>query len=164
MTRASLKSDIATALPNGGGNTAAEVRAAFDSVIDAMAVPGDDVIPLAQFVFNGGGLVLTAASKVQTGKFPFAATITGWQLLGDQSGSAVFDIRLEQPADLPMTGGDSIAGSEKPTLSGAIYAEDTTLSTWTTAIAAGDMLEAYLESVTSLTRATIVLLGKRTVP
>lgn len=53
-----------------------------------------------------------------------------------------------------MTG---IAGTEKPTLSGGIKNQDVTLTTWTTEVSEGDILEYSIESVTTITRAHLFL-------
>jgi hypothetical protein len=53
--------------------------------------------------------------------------------------------------------GDSITASAKPTLSSAIKSRDATLTGWTTAIAAGDILGFSVSSVTTLTRVTLSL-------
>lgn len=61
-------------------------------------------------------------------------------------GSAVIDIWKDTHANYPPTVADSICASAKPTLSSVSKYEDTTLTGWTTAIAAGDWLVFHLES------------------
>jgi hypothetical protein len=51
--------------------------------------------------------------------------------------------------------GDAITGSAKPTLSSEIKAASTTLTGWTTALAAGDYLEVNVDSVTTITNVTL---------
>ena len=60
-------------------------------------------------------------------------------------------------SNYPPTVAGTISGSEKPTLSAAAKAEDTSLTTWTTAVAAGDILRFNVDSVTTITRALLVL-------
>jgi hypothetical protein len=94
---------------------------------------------------------------------PFACTITGWTILAEQSGSAVVDVWKAAYASALPTNADSIAGSEKPTLSSAVKNQDTSLSTWTTSVSAGDVLGFEVESASTLKKLTVVLHLSRTV-
>ena len=100
--------------------------------------------------FDGGGLVLVAASKVRV-RVPFACTITAATIVADQSGSAVVDIWKDTYANYPPTVADTITASAKPTLSSAIKNTDSTLTGWTVALAAGDWLFFNLDSITTCT-------------
>lgn len=51
----------------------------------------------------------------------------------------------------------SIAGTEKPTLSSAIKNQDNSLTTWTTEVSEGDILEYSIESVATITRVHLFL-------
>jgi len=82
--------------------------------------------------------------------FPFACKITGWTILADQSGSIVIDVWKDTYANHPPTLADTIAGSEKPTLSSAQKNQDLTLTTWTQNIAAGDILFFNVDSVATV--------------
>lgn len=88
---------------------------------------------------------------------PVASTITGWILVADQSGSAVIDILRSTYAGFPTT--SSIAGSDKPTLSGVQKNENLgPLSNWgSTTLAAGDVLEFNLSNVVTCTVLTLTL-------
>lgn len=110
----------------------------------------------AVVVFDGNGTVPSANSK-QDLSFPFACTITAWRVLADQSGSVVVGVWKDTYANYPPVVGDSIAGSEKPTLSSATKAEDTNLTTWTTAVAAGDTIRFNIDSISTCTRVTVIL-------
>lgn len=78
---------------------------------------------------------------------PFDATITRAQILTEGgAGSCVIDVRKDAYANYPPTGGDSICAAAKPTIVTGIKYEDATLTGWTTAIAAGDVLRFVLES------------------
>ena len=101
--------------------------------------------------FDGGGSTPTPGS-VGYVVSQIAGTIDQWHIVADQSGSAVVDVWKAAGA-IPVNA-NSIAGTEKPTLSGAQLNNDTTLSTWTTAVAVGDVLGFELESVTTCTRVT----------
>jgi len=113
-------------------------------------------------VFNGGGSVIGTGIHADL-YIPFAATITAAHLLADNSGSMVVDIWKDTYANYPPTASpDSITASAKPTLSGAIKSEDTTLTGWTTSISAGDTLRFNVDSCTVITRAVLVLTVTRT--
>jgi hypothetical protein len=90
-------------------------------------------------------------------RIPFNCTVTGWTLTADQTGSIVIDVWKDTYANYPPTSGDSIAGTEKPTLSSATKNEDTSLSTWTTSLNAGDILRFNVDSVSTVTRAELHL-------
>ena len=112
------------------------------------------------FSKSNGGEVL-ATGIMGDGYVPFACEVTGWVMLGDQSGSAVVDIWREEYADYPADNSDSMTGSVQPTISGAVKGTGTTLTGWTTSLAAGDCLRYNLDSVASLTRLTVILLVRR---
>lgn len=106
------------------------------------------------YVIDGGGSTPSTGAKGQI-SIPVACTITGWVITADASGSAVVDVLKSTYAGFPTTA--SIAGSEKPTLASAQLNEDLTLTTWTTAINAGDIVQFNLNSVTTCTRLNITL-------
>ncbi len=113
------------------------------------------------FVMNNGTVVL--ATGIQPGNLvvPFACTITEWTLLLDQSGSIVVDIWKDTYANYPPTVADTITASAKPTVTTATKGQSSTLTGWTTAIAAGDTLRFNIDSVTSALNATLILKVRR---
>ena len=78
-------------------------------------------------------------------------------MLADQSGSIVVDIWKDTYANYPPVDGDSITASAVPTISTATKSQNTTLTGWTTAIAAGDTLRFNVDSATTVTRVTVSL-------
>ena len=88
---------------------------------------------------------------------PFNATPASWRLLGDQSGSLVIDVWSDAYGNFPPTVADTIAGTEKPTLSAAQANEDTSLTTWTPTITAGDVWTFNVDSCSGVTRATLTV-------
>jgi hypothetical protein len=84
-------------------------------------------------------------------------TILGCALLADVSGSVVVDIWRDSHANAPPTIADTITASAKPTLSSAQKSEDTTLTGWTVNGNAGDWYIVNVDSVTTLTEATLSL-------
>jgi hypothetical protein len=113
------------------------------------------------FLIDGGGATITTGVKGDL-TIPFACTITEWTLMGDQSGSIVVDIWKDTYANFPPVVGDSITASAKPTISGATKGQSSTLTGWTTSVAAGDTLRFNVDSITSLTRCTLGLKVTRT--
>lgn len=111
------------------------------------------------FIIDGAGAVLTTGTKGYL-EIPFGCTITGWTALGDQVGSVVVDVKRSTFAGFPTTA--SIAGSDKPTLAAAQKNQNLSVSAWTTAISAGDILEFNVNSVATITRVTISL--RATIP
>lgn len=68
---------------------------------------------------------------------PFAGTILSWKLYSPVSTTAVITIKND---------GASIVASAKPTLAGATFAESSTLTGWTPAVAENDILMASVDS------------------
>lgn len=115
-----------------------------------------------QFIagWDGGGVTVAAGAKVDI-VAPFSGTITGWTMLADQTGDAVVDIWLDSYANFPPTIADTITAAAKPTISAAAKATSTTLTGWTTAVTAGDVLRFNLDSAASITRLVLVLAYSR---
>lgn len=108
------------------------------------------------YVIDGGGSVPATGSKGFV-SIPVACTVTGWVILADQSGSAVVDIKRATFSGFPTT--SSIAGTDKPTLSAVQKNENLgPLAGWTsTTVAAGDVIEFSLSSITTCTRVNVTL-------
>lgn len=105
-----------------------------------------------QVVFNG----YTAPPAVSLAcelRVPRALTIKGWTIFADVSGSIVIDVLRATYAAYPTL--SSIASTEKPTLSSAVKNQNLSLSAFTTALAAGDILQFVVNSASTLTRATV---------
>ena len=108
------------------------------------------------YIIDGGGVAITTGIKGDI-VVDFNATIVGWTLVADQSGSIVIDVWKDIYGNFPPTIADTIAGSEKPTLSTATKNQDNSLSTWTTGITAGDVLRFNVDSITTVTRVTLAI-------
>lgn len=80
----------------------------------------------------------------------FAGTITEWRIVEASdppvASSIVIDVWKDVTANYPPTVADTIAGTEKPTLSSAKVNSDTALSSWTTSVAVGDIFGFYVDS------------------
>jgi len=109
-----------------------------------------------QIVIDGGGAAISTGIKGDI-EVPFACTIDRVTTLADTSGSIVVDIWKDTYANYPPTVADTITASAKPTISSALKSQDSTLTGWTTSIAAGDTLRFNVDSCTSITRAIISL-------
>lgn len=105
---------------------------------------------------DGGGVAITTGVKGYL-RVPKASTITKVTMLADVSGSIVVDIWKDTYANYPPVVGDTIVAAAKPTITTAIKSEDATLTGWTTAIAAGDVLGFKVDSCTSITKLTLEL-------
>lgn len=107
--------------------------------------------------FDGGGSVLTTGAKKAYWSPEHSGTITKWRLLADQSGSVVVDIWKDTYANYPPTVADTVTASAKPTITTALKGESSTLTGWTTSFSAGDVFEFNIDSVTSITKVTLML-------
>lgn len=116
------------------------------------------VLPrIHRVTIDGGGSVLTTGAKKVYLSVPTACTITKARMLADVSGSCVLDIWVDTYANFPPTVADTITASAKPTLSSAQKSENTSLTGWTTALAAGSILEVNVDSATTVTRVILDL-------
>lgn len=97
---------------------------------------------------DGGVVVLTTGTKGYR-YIEQDCTITGWHLQADVSGDVVFDVKRS---------GVSIAGTEKPTLTAQQTNSDLALTTWTTSLVAGDIIEFVIDSASTITSATLTVL------
>jgi hypothetical protein len=107
-------------------------------------------------IIDGGSAVITTGLKGYL-EIPFACTIQAVTLLADQTGSIVIDIWKDTYVNYPPVVGDTITAAAKPTITTAIKSQDTTLTGWTTAITAGDILAFNVNSAAVVTKVTLSL-------
>lgn len=124
------------------------------------AMPAQPIVTI-NFVIDGGGAVITTGIKGDL-VVDFACTILSWTLLPDQSGSIVVDIWKDTYANFPPVIGDVITASAKPTVTTTTKNQSSTLTGWTTSIAAGDVLRFNVNSVTTVQRVTLSLKVQKT--
>ena len=110
------------------------------------------IISIGITVDGGGSNPVTAGSKSGiTRRIPQAGTIIGWTISADQIGDIEFDVFLDDPTSTypPAT---SIVAAAPPELTGGTeeFAEDTTLTGWTTAVSAGDMFAFGITSTSGV--------------
>lgn len=104
---------------------------------------------------DGGGSVITTGNKGYI-YVPYACTITANTLIADQSGSVVIDVWRATYPTVP-TVANTITASALPTLSSQQVNQDTTLTGWTTSIAAGSFIGFNVNSATTVTRVNLTL-------
>lgn len=131
---------VTIAFAGGGGDTSGQFIVGFDA-----------------------GAFLLVAGKQQDVRAPFTGTITRWTIVGDAVGACDIDIWLTAAADPPTIPvvGDSITAGLPPSMSGAVTATSATLTGWTTAVNAGDLLRFNLNSVSGLSRVLLVVAYSR---
>ncbi len=120
----------------------------------------DTITTALEFICNGNGNVL-ATGVCGDLTAPYDMAITGVTVLADQSGSMVLDIWKDTYGNYPPTVLDTITASSLPTLSSALKYTDTTLTSWTTTVTAGDTFRFNISSIASITRFTVILTGTR---
>lgn len=114
------------------------------------------------FGIGDGTNVITTGVK-KTLSIPYACTITGWTLLSDDpsdtAGAIVIDVWKDTYANFPPTVADTIIPSgTKPTITATgTKGVSSSLTGWTTSIAAGDVLRFNVDSVASLKSVTLTI-------
>jgi hypothetical protein len=112
-------------------------------------------------ILDGGGAVLTPGLKAYF-FIDYACTIKQATMLADQTGSAIVDIfactyaQYDAGATHPVSA-DKITSTTPPTISSATKSQDSTLTSWSTAITAGTVLAFNVNSATTITRVSLNL-------
>jgi hypothetical protein len=113
-----------------------------------------------EVLIDGGGEVIPVAFKVPV-RVPFDCTVVSWHVLApEQSGAIVIDVWKDTYANFPPTVADTIAGTEKPTITATgNKGQDLSLSTWTGsgALTEGDILIFNVDSVATLEKVLVTL-------
>lgn len=104
------------------------------------------------FVFSGATL---EPAQFIDAYIPYACAITVSTVTGDTTGDVVFDVLTSNSfTTAPVT---SIVASAPPTMTGNDGAQDTTLTGWTTAVAAGTRMRCSVTSTSGLGWASLTL-------
>jgi hypothetical protein len=119
-------------------------------------VPSGATVGSFGVTIDGMGGVISLGQQGYV-SIPYNATINGWTLLGDQVGSCVIDVWRDTFGNFPPTSGDTIAGSERPTLSSQSSNRNLALTGWTTNISIGDIIGFNVLSATGVTRANLII-------
>lgn len=137
----------------------------FDQTLGKFRVSENGAV-MVNLITNPKAIVVTigdiTGSAITTGvkgyiPIPVSCTVTAWVLVADAVGSIVIDVWKDAFVNFPPTVADTIAGSEKPTLTGQQANQDQSLSTWTTAITAGDILGFNVSSAATVKQVTLTL-------
>ena len=92
----------------------------------------------------------------------YSGNITGWSISANISGSVVFDV-WKLSGNLPTNVNTIIGvGGNKPTLSSQDFVTSTTMTNWDTSFTSGDVFAFYVESASTLKRATLTLRTNKT--
>ena len=146
--------------PNQGLNTKMQISSSGQVSASSYVGNGQGLTGINKnfgITIDGGGSAITTGIKGDV-TLPFSGTIIGWYITADQAGSIVIDIWKDIFANFPPTAADSIAGTEKPTLSGTAANSDTNLTTWSSVtISSGDVIRFNVDSVATVTRVTLVI-------
>jgi len=135
-------------------------KGAFYLVTDNI-LGGGGLVETRDYKIDGYGSTITTGVKDEI-RIDYACQIIGWTLMANASGSIVVDIWKDVLANYPPTVADTITAGAKPTLASADHASSTTLTGWTTAVAAGDVLRFNVDSVTTVQRVMLSLTLQRT--
>ena len=106
--------------------------------------------PTTVYRFIGVAVGDPAGAALATGVLgytiaPTACTITGWDIIVD-SGTATVDVWVIATGTAKPTVANTITASAKPAISTGTAVSSTTLTAWTTAIAAGDRIGFNLDA------------------
>jgi hypothetical protein len=148
-TDALVDGNITTSTPTANGHAATK-----QYVDDHQAA-----ITAITLTIDGGGSAITTGNTGKYPTVPYSGTIQSVEIAADQSGSIVVDVW--KAAGAIPTNSNSITASAPPTLSSAQRATDSTLTGWTTAISAGDVLGFEVDSATTVTSVVLTIKVKK---
>ena len=114
-----------------------------------------DLTRTINFVLDNGSNDITSGVKGSLG-LDVSGRIESWTLVSENEGSIVIDIKRDKYDTYPdnLT---SIVGSEYPKLSTQKKNRDESLSTWTTDLVAGDILDFSVVSCTGIQKCSLFL-------
>lgn len=100
--------------------------------------------------FDGAGSVLTAGLRAEV-EIPYSGTVSSWNIFGSPTGSCVIDVLSSTDYSTYPTF-NSIAGTEKPTLSSQGKNQDTNLTSFSTSLTSGNILRFNVDSASTVTK------------
>lgn len=103
--------------------------------------------------FDGAGSAITV-NTIRYTRVPFACTITGWSVIGDTGTFTADVLKIATGTTLPTS---SIAGSALPALATGNALKSTTLTGWTTSVAADDIVGIKVTVVSGTTAAQVMV-------
>lgn len=108
----------------------------------------------------GGDSTTIESSITRDVVVPFNCSILSCSIYSD-SGSVQFDIWKDTDANFPPTNDDSIVASANPAITAGTKYKDSTLTGWTKDLDKGDIIRVVVDSVATMTRATLHLQLRR---
>jgi len=127
----------------------------------------DNMLNASDLVRDAIEFVISSSAAITTGikgdiEVPYNCVIQRATVLADQSCSAVIDFWVDSYANYPPDNTDSItdAGTSL-TISAATKAQDTSMTSWTTSLTAGDIIRYNIDSNDNATRLTISLVVEK---
>jgi len=113
------------------------------------------------FTIGDGISVIPTGVKLHI-RVPFDFEVTRWTLLAKESGSIVVDVNeFTSLANFDSDTKASITGTDTPDLVADRGDDSTALTGWTTVLVQGLILEAEVDSATTITRVTLILRGNK---
>lgn len=109
---------------------------------------------------NGGNVLDTGI--VTDVRIPYNCVIEQVTLLADQTGYIKIDLWKDTYANFPPTVVDTIVASAKPKICNGTKSVDSTLTGWTTIIAAGDVIRVNIDSILYITKCLLSLKLRKT--
>ncbi len=110
-----------------------------------------------EFVINGGGSALSTGIQAGCIRVPYNCTIVGAYLYLDQSSTTTVDIWVDTTGNYPPTDADSICDTVRLSTSAGTTDSDTTLTSWTTSLSAGDVIYYNVDANDNATWGTVAL-------
>lgn len=139
---------------------------AGDVVVRLLLTDVDPGSPLnSEFSFGmviGDGVNPIPTGEAGTALIPYNGTIIGWYVIGDVVGSIEIDVYKDSYANYPPTAGDTITGTEKPSLTSQNKNTNMTIASWAKIVLAGDVVTFSVDSVSGgLKRVQVLVLVSR---
>lgn len=136
--------------------TAGKVSGAAITTINSLP-SGAGAIPIANLsavlntitawlLIDGSGSPITAGVATGCIPVPFTGTITNIKVFADVATTTTLDLWMDDFASYPPTVADTITASAKPALTADLTYTDSTLTGWTTAVTAGDVIKINVDS------------------
>ncbi len=105
---------------------------------------------------DGGGSVFTTGTKGYI-RVPYSGTISKWTLMADTIGNVTVNIYKDTIGNYPPVVSDTITATTPPSLTATYVRETTSLPSWVTTVTAGDIFAFNVDTVTTMTRVTLVV-------
>ena len=154
---ANLASALTTSLPNTKGGTGGDSSAqtGYAKVASGTWSYSSLTVPFGCAVGDPAGSALATGVLCYI-VVPMAGTITGWDIVVD-AGTATVDVWKIATGTAKPTVANTITASAKPAISTGTAIHSTTLTSWTTSVAANDIIGFNLDAVSTAKYITINL-------